>query len=82
MNDFKNREFALREKESNAVLHKYPKSLPIIIYPKYNDTPKLSTQFFCSVISLDQSKHSKSIEPDLCLKTTSLTLLFPDGSAS
>ena len=34
MNDFKNREFELREKESNAVFHKYPKSLPIIIYIK------------------------------------------------
>ena len=41
MNDFKNREFELRKKESNAVFHKYPKSLPIIIYAKYNDTPKL-----------------------------------------
>lgn len=41
MNDFKNRDFDLRKNESNAVLKKYPKSVPIIIYPKYENTPDL-----------------------------------------
>lgn len=41
MNDFKNRDFDLRKKESYIILKKYPKSIPIIIYPKYENTPDL-----------------------------------------
>lgn len=41
MNDFKNKNFELRKNESDIIFKKYPKSIPIIIYSKYDDISTL-----------------------------------------
>jgi len=41
MNNFKNIDYNQRKKQSDTIFSKYPKSIPIIIDCKYDDSPKL-----------------------------------------
>ena len=80
MNDFKNREFELRKKESNAVFHKYPKSLPIIIYAKYNDTPKLKKHKYIVPNNLSCSHLFDIIRKQLDMSKDKALFFFTDDN--
>ena len=78
MNDFKMREYSLRKKEADAVLKKYPKSIPIIIFPKYENAPKLKKHKYIVPNSLKCAHLFNIIRTQLDIQKETALFFFLD----
>ena len=80
MNDFKNKDFHLREKEASLVLNKYPKSIPIIIYPKYDNIEKLKKNKYVIPNDLSGGHFFDIIRKQLNMPKETALFFFTDNN--